>query len=327
MKISQKYQPYIVILGIAIALVLAGVSSASEAGVLPSVQADTMLGNTDAIAQPAAALVAPAARETTASMQNPSDSMAIVLSGEMGNGGFWTWEDIGNLLGVYGTYGAYTQTVVDGLTVNGVPLSYLLHYVRINAYATVFVVTDRGEQRFTFAVSDLVNCAACTIALMPDNTLSLSLPGFEPAAIHGLMRIDAYEGAPAVLPVQEMPVDPQTVTLNGRFARGGEWNWNDISNLLGVYSTYNAYVTVTVSEQDYVGVPLSYLFDYAGIDATANAIVVYDRAGDVTSAPASALQASCTDCIIAQAQDGTLSLVMPGHEPAVIAQLAALEVR
>jgi hypothetical protein len=130
-----------------------------------------------------------------------------------------------------------------------------------------------------------------------------------------------------VLTVQDIPANPQTINLKGAFARGGEWTWEQIANLLGVYSTYDAYVTAYAEDQSYVGVPLSYLFEYAGLDTTANAIVIFDREGGVTSAAATSLQASCGNCIIAPAADGTVALVMPGHTPEVIAGLAAIELR
>ena len=84
---------------------------------------------------------------------------------------------------------------------------------------------------------------------------------------------------------------------------------------------------VNTADQTYAGVPFEYLLEYAGLDGTANALVFYDRGGEPTSAGASAFQSSCTNCIIAPAQDNTLVLIMPGHEPEIIAQLAAIEAR
>ena len=325
-NITKKYLPYLLMLGVAISLVMAGVTTSASGATSPQpVQAEILPGFDEA---PSSVQVAPpASRETTPALQSPSDPAAIVLSGEMGNGGLWSWEDIGNLLGVYSSYGAYVQVTVDGQTLNGVPLSFLLHYARLNAYAATIVFTNRGEDHFSFSAASLSNCAACVVAQAEDHSLTLVMPGFEPASISRVMRLEAYDNAPAVLTVQDMPANPQTINLKGAFARGGEWTWEQIVNLLGVYSTYEAYVNAYAEDQSYAGVPLSYLFDYAGLDANANAIVIYDRAGDVTSAAATALQASCDNCIIAPVSDGTVALVMPGHTPEVIAQLAVIEVR
>lgn len=324
----KKYLPHILMLGVAAALVLVGVSSVSGASDnSSSVQAGILPGASEAVAPEIVNQAPPASRETTPAMQNPSESSAIALSGEMGNGGSWNWDDISNLLGVYSAYGAYVQVSVEGQTLDGVPLTYLLHYARVNAYAATFVITDRSNERFTFPATSLTNCGDCVVALAPDNSLTLVMPGFEPAVITRLMRIDANDGTSTVLSVQDLPGDPQTIALMGQFQHGGEWTWEQISNLLGVYSTYDAYVIIYVDDQAYAGVPLSYLFAYAGLDDTANALVIYDRAGEITSAGASALQASCTDCIIAPAQDNTLALIMPGHEPEMIAQLAAINAR
>jgi hypothetical protein len=328
MNSTKKYLPYILMLGLAAALVLVGLSSAGDANAeVSSMQAGILSEANEAAAPEVANPAPPASRETTPAMQNPSETSAIVLSGEMGNGGYWNWEDISNLLGVYSAYGAYVQVTDAGQTLDGVPLSYLLHYARINAYAAAFMVTDRADAHYSFPAASLTQCSDCVIALASNNTVTLVLPGFEPAVIHELMRIEANDGTAAVLSMQDLPANPQTIALLGRFQHGGDWTWEQISNLLGVYSSFGAYVRANADDQDFAGVPLSYLLEYAGLDGVANALVIYDRAGDLTSAGASALQESCTNCIIAPAQDNTLVLIMPGHEPEIIAQLAAIEAR
>ncbi len=323
---TKKYLPYTLVVGLAVALALAGLGGITSAEEV-AVQAGALPDNQDGPAvvtsgQPGP----PARRETTVSFQNPADPTALVLSGEMGNGGYWTWEEITNLLGVYSQYGAFAQVTLNGRPHSGVPLSYLLDYARLNSYATTLLLETRHGEQYLFAVEDLLHCQDCLVTLMPDHTLTLILPGRMPEAVPQVMRLDAYAGEPAILSTLEMPDDPQTILLTGCFSRDGLWTWQDLANLLGVYRDYGAFETVYVDDQAYVGVPLAYLLNYARLDENATALVIYDRAEGRASSAASTLR-DCAACLIAPAPDNTLTLVMPGLEPSLIEQIAAIEAR
>lgn len=272
--------------------------------------------------------VLPANRPTTPLLQNPSDPLSIVLSGEMGNGGYWTWEDIGNLLGVYSAYNAFWTVEVQGQPYTGVPLPYLLDYARLNEYARTLVAVSRDETRFAFPVQGLSGCLECLVARSAADTLALLLPGYDPAVVPDLMRIDIVaDAAISTSPTEvEIPADSQALFLAGAFARGGLWTWDDVTNLLGVYAQYRAFQTAYVDGQEYVGVPLQYLLDYAAPSDTAIALVFHDRDGERISASLASLS-GCAECLIALEEDNTLTLVLPGGEPPRIARLAGIEAR
>lgn len=281
-----------------------------------------------AVAHEAAYAAPPANRPTTPSLQNPSDPLSLVLSGEMSNGGYWTWEDIGNLLGVYSTYNAFWTVEVQGQAYTGVPLPYLLDYARLNEYARTLVAVSRDEARFAYPLHGLRQCAECLVARSAAGTLALLLPGQDPAVVPNLMRIDIVaDAAISAAPMEvEIPADSQSLFLAGAFARGGLWTWSDVTNLLGVYDQYQAFRTAYVDGQEYVGVPLSYLLDYALLGQTATALVFHDRDGERIAASVTNL-GSCDTCLIAPAEDNTLTLILPEREPRQIARLAAIEAR
>jgi hypothetical protein len=122
---------------------------------------------------------------------NPTDELTIVLGGEFGNGGYWTWEDISNLLGIYASYGAYVPVEFDGYTYDGVPVEYLFDYARANEYAEGVVVYDRSPNRYDFTKEQLIECETCVIALAPDaQWLVLVTPDYSPYRMEHLVRID-----------------------------------------------------------------------------------------------------------------------------------------
>ncbi len=132
----------------------------------------------------------PTSPPTAADLPDPDDPKTVVLGGQFSRGGYWTWEDISNLLGVYAQYGAYETVTAAGQTYSGVPLSYLLDYARVNPYAQAAAIFDRASQRFSFTTSQLRGCANCIIALSPGDTLTLVLPSLLPEVIPNLVRID-----------------------------------------------------------------------------------------------------------------------------------------
>ncbi len=128
-----------------------------------------------------------------------------------------------------------------------------------------------------------------------------------------------------IAPALENPTDPLTIVLGGYFGNGGYWQWNDIANLLGVYGSDNAFVTSTANGQDYTGVPLRYLFDYARLNPNALALVAFSRTEHYT-VQASILR-TCETCLIARLPDDTLALVLPEIQPFVIAPLVRIDAR
>ncbi len=129
---------------------------------------------------------------TAIPLQNPSDPMAIVLGGKFANGGYWRWDDIANLLGVYSQYGAFIQSTIDGQAYQGVPLSFLLHYAILHQDTTAVIVYDRQGTPYTYTAGMLNACTTCLLALAPDQTIALILPGMNPPLIQPVMRIEAY---------------------------------------------------------------------------------------------------------------------------------------
>ncbi len=129
---------------------------------------------------------------TAIPLQNPSDPLAIVLGGKFANGGYWRWDDIANLLGVYSQYGAFIQTTIDGQAYQGVPLSFLLHYAAIHNDTTAVIVYDRQGTPYTYTAGMLNACTTCLLALAPDQTIALILPGMNPQMIQPVMRLEAY---------------------------------------------------------------------------------------------------------------------------------------
>ncbi len=131
---------------------------------------------------------------------------------------------------------------------------------------------------------------------------------------------------PPTAPYLQDPNDPLTVVLGGEFANGGYWTWDDIANLLGVYAQYGAFVTATVEGQEFPGVPLSYLFDYARLNTNAQSIVVFNRDNLRASFTAAQLR-RCADCLIARGADDSLLLILPSLNEQVIPNLVRIEAR
>ena len=124
-------------------------------------------------------------------LQDPLDPLTVVLGGEFANGGYWMWDDIANLLGVYAQYGAFVNIEIEGQTFSGVPLSYLFDYARLNPNTQSIVVFNRDNLRASFTAAQLRRCADCLIARGADDTLLLILPSLNGQVISNLMRIEA----------------------------------------------------------------------------------------------------------------------------------------
>lgn len=124
-------------------------------------------------------------------LPNPDDPLTIVLGGEFANGGYWTWDNISNLLGTYSSYGAYESVTVEGHTYTGVPLPFLLDYARVNQYSQTSVVITRDLGRFSYSTAQMRDCYSCLIVREDNGTLTLVLPQMTPGVVFSLMRIDA----------------------------------------------------------------------------------------------------------------------------------------
>lgn len=134
----------------------------------------------------------PTPRPTATPLANSADPLTIVLGGEYRRGGYWTWDDIANLLGVYETYGAFTTVTADGQDYDGVPIAYLLDWAQINPGARGTVVFSRTAGSFNFTTQELQDCEEdCVIARTASNTLALVMLGRTPAVIDDLVRIES----------------------------------------------------------------------------------------------------------------------------------------
>ena len=133
----------------------------------------------------------PTLAPTAPYLDDPADSLTIVLGGTFGNGGYWTWDDIANLLGVYDQYDAYVSSTVDGVDYTGVPLPYLLRFARLSEYAQGMAVFTRDQQRYSYLTAELRECMECLIVRAPDDTLTLVLPPVTPNVVERLVRIEA----------------------------------------------------------------------------------------------------------------------------------------
>ncbi len=259
----------------------------------------------------------------------PDDTRTLVLSGEMGNGGYWRWDEIVNLLGVYGTAGQYHSVTVSGTSYSGVPLAYLLRYARVNAEADRLVLRTREGREHTYAMGSADDFQNYIITAAPNNTLTIVPPsGLELSLVHNLMSIRAEvteERRFGATPAIAIPASPSSLVLRGSFARGGEWTWADLTNLLGVYGTAGAYTTVNTAQGSFTGVPVSYLMDYAQLTRErANLILLYTRSGAETQTSSAFVR--CTSCIIARSDTGTLTLVRPGESPEILPELAVIHI-
>jgi hypothetical protein len=139
----------------------------------------------------------------------------------------------------------------------------------------------------------------------------------------------AFTAVPTLAPTivyLDDPTDPLTIVLGGEFSRGGYWAWEDIVNLLGVYAEWDAYTTVNVNGQDYAGVPIAFLLDYARVSPYAGGTVIFSQDGTSYSYTTRELL-DCSDCVIAQTPEGTLALILPTRTPSIIPNLVRIESR
>lgn len=324
MCVSNSYFRYTALIAIGLALIVTGISSGS--GSSRAVAASPVEANV-AVQVDNVEETAPVSEPAVPSyLDNPTEMNVVVLSGEFDNGGYWSWDDIANLLGIYSSYNAYATATVEGVTYEGVPLTYLLNYARLTTQANALVFTTHNGEQYSYTANQTGDFMGYLVALSADGELLLVLPyGQEPGVVQGLMRLEARQQADssAAVPVS---TDPQTVALVGGFQYDGNWSWEHIANLLGVYGSYNNYRRVSIRSEEHRGVPVQYLLDYAQLtNPRANAVLFHSRSGGRSSSTIATL-ADCLDCIIELADDGTLTLVLPGHSPEIMPLLAAIEV-
>jgi len=320
----RSYLPFIIVIVAALSLALFGF--VTGLGDFSARQAEQAL----ATATPEGLLpgVTPSpTRPSSPPLRQPQDGLTVALSGEMANGGYWRWDDIVNLLGVYGTAGQLVSREVEGTTYRGVPLAYLLRYARVNAEADRLLLSTRSGRQVMYVLRDAGDFADYLIAATPQNTLAVVPPygrAFnvlqELTGIRAALAADVREVRAAPIPAR-----PDELMLAGSVERGGLWSWADLTGLLEVYGSAGAYQTVTVASGTYSGVPVPYLLDYARVTRDrVNVVKLYTR--DSTSYTAYSGLATSESYIIARAADGSLILVQPGGEPEVLHELAVIEV-
>jgi hypothetical protein len=132
----------------------------------------------------------PAPTVTPEILPNPDDPLVLVLGGDFDNGGYWTWDDISNLLGVYAGYGAYSTVTAAGQSYTGVPLPYLLEYARPNPNVDSVIVFDRETTRTDYGIDDVTDCMDCLVVRAEDDSLTLVFPEAATPVITHAMRID-----------------------------------------------------------------------------------------------------------------------------------------
>ncbi len=174
-------------IGLMLALMIVLTGCGGGGPEVPTAESDSILATRTAIAF----TPIPTRRPTATPLANPDDPLTIVLGGEYRRGGYWTWDDISNLLGVYETYDAYTTVTLDGQDYTGVPLDYLLDWAQVNPSARGTVIFTRNAGSFSFTTLELRDCEACLIARTANDTLALVLPGRNPNLIDELVRIDS----------------------------------------------------------------------------------------------------------------------------------------
>ncbi|GAB4573832.1 MAG: hypothetical protein Kow0077_17460 [Anaerolineae bacterium] len=317
----RSYLPFIIIIAGALIFALVGFVTGlnAEPAPPPAPVVDEPVRAATASPQPS--------RPHSPPVSPPRDPRTLALSGEMGNGGYWTWDDIVNLLGVYGTPGQFVTRRLGNTTFSGVPLHYLLRYARVNPEADRLLITSRGNRQQLFAMRSVEEFQNYLIVAQPNGTLALVPPsGQEFAVFSELMGIQAAlaEDLESVRLVA-IPASPEAVLLSGRFARGGVWTWTDLSNLLSVYDQPGAYRTVSVAGGTYSGVPVTFLLDYARVTGgRVNTVRLYNRYG--SEYMDTAALTTCETCVIARSESGTLTMVRPGKDPEVIFEFAVLNV-
>ncbi len=173
----------------AIVLVLGGLVGALVAcGPAPVISDRDLMVNTPT---PLAGVPLVAVPPTAAAVPDSDDPLTIVLGGAYVNGGYWSWADIANLLGVYGEYDVYTTVSVDGVDYTGVPLTYLLTYARLDSSAQTTVFFTRNNESISVGTSMLNSCEDCLLVRAADDTISAILPFRQPSVITQLVRIES----------------------------------------------------------------------------------------------------------------------------------------
>lgn len=321
---SNSSTPFIILIAVAALIALVGLVTGlgdfnARQQAVPTAAPAPVSDSTDTVVQNDT-------RPYSPPLAQPQNTLTVALSGEMANGGYWSWDDIVNLLGVYGTAGQFQTATVDGTSYNGVPLSYLLSYARINGETDRLVLTNRQGRQYMYALNS-VNAFSDYLIAAANNTLVVVPPSRQNLhMINNLVTIQALQQEDtALVQAVAIPANPTTLELSGEIERGGIWTWTDLTNLLAAYTTDGAYRTVATGNATYSGVPISYLIDYARVTRDrVNRVFLYNRSG--TEYAAGAGLPGCLDCIIARSNNGTLLLVRPGQEPEVIFELAVIHI-
>jgi hypothetical protein len=134
----------------------------------------------------------PTLAPTAPFLEDSADPLTLVLGGMYDNGGYWSWDDIVNLLGVYAQSGVYVTSTAEGVAYTGVPLPYLLRYARLSANVQGTTVFTREGVRETYQTSDLRECMTCLIVRASDDTLTLVLPPLLPPVMEHVVRIESW---------------------------------------------------------------------------------------------------------------------------------------
>lgn len=325
----NSYLPFIIIIVAALLLALVGfISGLSEFNAAQ--QNETPEAPAAIAAESSGTGQTGDVRPVSPPLRNSSDTLTVALYGEMANGGYWRWDDIVNLLGVYGTAGQFQSTTISGTTYEGVPLSYLLRYAQLNSGTDRLTLRTRDGRDYVYAANNINDFAAYIISTTSNNTLVVVPPAsLELNIIIGLASIQAERTAEetnsntSVLD-QDVPIpaNPDALSLVGSIRRGGQWTWSDLNNLLDIYANGTP-TTVTTSRGTFTGVPVPYLVEYAELENTRiNLIFLYSRSG--TEYTTTSGITVCAECIITQADNGSLTLVQPGSDPEVLLELAAI---
>lgn len=323
----SSYLPFIIIIVAALALALIGLVTGlsdfntARRNATPEVPAAVAESFSDTVQTEDGRPVSPVLRPS-------SDTLTVALFGEMANGGYWRWDDIVNLLGVYGTAGQFQSATVSGTTYTGVPLTYLLRYAQVNGGTDRLTLRTRDGREFLYEMGSTDDFMSYIISTAPNNTLVVIPPSsLETNLINELVSIKAErteQNRNTLVQEQEIliPASPDTLSLVGSIERGGQWTWTDLNNLLNVYANGTP-TTVTTARGTFTGVPVPYLVEYAVLERAQNNLVfLYTRSG--TEYTTTAAITVCADCIIFRTNDGSLTLVRPGNEPEVLPELAAI---
>lgn len=139
---------------------------------------------------------------------------------------------------------------------------------------------------------------------------------------------------PPDLPPTSIPTadDPLAVVLDGIFANGGVWTWDDIALLPNQPNgpsdvwAESTLTPATLNETGYAGVPVAHLLVWAGMPQSPLTMSIADRGGQRYSYAPQRI-ATCADCILVRTAENTITLILPGFEPPIVENLARIEVR